>query len=76
MRRADFVFVGVMVLVSTLTVGCHSKEQVDVRAAAPPETKVIEQPDLNVIKVDRPERFKLVAATDREELPKCTRPAT
>ena len=47
-----------------------SKPKVDEAAAAPPPVQVVEQhPDLNVIKVDQPERFKLVTASEREEKP-------
>ncbi|HEY3456975.1 MAG TPA: efflux RND transporter periplasmic adaptor subunit [Bryobacteraceae bacterium] len=50
--------------------GCGSKPQIDERAAAPPPARVIEQhPDLNMIQVNHPERFQLVAAGEREELP-------
>lgn len=38
-------------------------------AGAPPPAKVEEVPDLNLIKVDRPERFSLVWATQHEDLP-------
>ncbi len=48
---------------------CGSKGKVDEAAAAPPRAKVVEEPDLNIVKVDRPERFKLVAASERTELP-------
>jgi len=47
-----------------------SKQKVDEAAAAPPPVEVVEQhPDLNVVKVDQPERFKLVTASEREEKP-------
>lgn len=47
-----------------------SKEKIDEAAAAPPAVQVVEQhPDLNVVKVDQPERFKLVTVTEREEKP-------
>jgi membrane fusion protein, heavy metal efflux system len=51
--------------------GCHSKEgvSVDAAAAAPPPAKVVEEPDLNVVKVDRPERFTLVKASEAEDRP-------
>ena len=50
--------------------GCAAKGKVDEASEAPPATRVVEQhPDLNVIKVDQPERFRLVTATQREELP-------
>lgn len=51
--------------------GCgSSKAKVDEAAAAPPPVQVVEQhPDFNLIKVDHAERFKLVAASEREEKP-------
>src|SRR5579875_3539647 len=49
--------------------GCGSREKVNASAEAPPAAKVVEEPDLNIIKVDRPERFTLVAATAREQRP-------
>ncbi len=68
MKRATFVFAVLITATSALLVGC-SKQKVDAAAAAPPEAKVVEEPDLNVVKVDRPERFTLVTAGQREELP-------
>lgn len=67
MRRASFATT--LALAGMMLSGCGSKEKVDASAEAPPQAKVIEQPDLNIVKVDRPERFRLVAAEDREELP-------
>jgi cobalt-zinc-cadmium efflux system membrane fusion protein len=55
--------------VTLLLAGCGSHDKVDPAAAAPPAAKVEEQPDLNIVKVDRPERFTLLAAGRREELP-------
>lgn len=52
-----------------LLIGCRSKENVDEVAAAPPKTKIVEEPDLSVVKVERPERFRLIAAVERDELP-------
>ncbi|HEY3938172.1 MAG TPA: efflux RND transporter periplasmic adaptor subunit [Bryobacteraceae bacterium] len=64
------VLAGVALLANLLFGGCGAKEKIDEAAAAPPKTQVIEQqPDLNLIKVDQPERFRLVAASEREELP-------
>lgn len=48
---------------------CSSKEKADPVAAAPPQTKIVEQPDLNLIKVDKPERFVFVSAEQHEEKP-------
>jgi cobalt-zinc-cadmium efflux system membrane fusion protein len=67
MRRASFP---IMLLWVTMFVGgCGPKGKVDEAAAAPPKAKILEQPDLNVVKVDRPERFHLVTAGERNELP-------
>jgi membrane fusion protein, heavy metal efflux system len=53
-----------------ILIGCGSKQKIDERAAAPPPARIIEQhPDLNMIQVDHPERFQLVAAGERQELP-------
>lgn len=50
--------------------GCRSGEKADPAAQAPPEAKVISvPPDLNVIKVDRPERFRVVEAGEQEDMP-------
>jgi cobalt-zinc-cadmium efflux system membrane fusion protein len=61
---------GMALLLNLWLSGCGSKEKVDEAAAAPPKIQLVEQqPDLNLIKVDQPERFKLVAASERDELP-------
>ncbi len=57
------------VAAAVILAGCGSKANVDAAAAAPPSTKIVEEPDLNIVKVDRPERFALVTAGKREELP-------
>jgi cobalt-zinc-cadmium efflux system membrane fusion protein len=49
--------------------GCSSKTKVDENAAAPPPARVTEEPDLSLVKVDRPERFKLVNAVPQEDVP-------
>jgi len=69
MRRTEYAFVSLIVLLSLLLAACGSHEKVDAAAAAPPAANVQEEPDLNLIKIDRPERFKLVAAGRTEELP-------
>ena len=65
MRRIIF-FASVLAAGVALT-GCGSKKEADPAAEAPPPAKVITQPDLNIIKVDRPERFTLVTAGERQE---------
>ncbi|MBV9037470.1 MAG: efflux RND transporter periplasmic adaptor subunit [Acidobacteriaceae bacterium] len=49
--------------------GCQSKAKVDEAAQAPPQAKVVEEPDLNLVRVSHPERFALVTAEEREERP-------
>jgi cobalt-zinc-cadmium efflux system membrane fusion protein len=57
-------------LLGLLAGGCGSKPKVDEAAAAAPPVQVVEQqPDLNLVKVEQPERFKLVAAGERDEKP-------
>ncbi len=48
---------------------CGSKTKLNAADAAPPKAEVVEEPDLNLIKIDRPERFTLVTAGEHEELP-------
>lgn len=54
---------------SVILAGCGSKGATDTAAMAPPPATVVEEPDLNIIKVDHPERFTLVAAASTEERP-------
>lgn len=69
MKRASFAAAAALG-VAVLT-GCGSRaQQVNPAAAAPPTARVVEEPDLNIVKVDRPERFTLVTAGSREERPK------
>jgi membrane fusion protein, heavy metal efflux system len=68
MKRTRLL-VSLTVFVTLLPLGCGSREKVDAAAAAPPAAKVEEEPDLNIVKVDRPERFTMVSAGRREELP-------
>jgi cobalt-zinc-cadmium efflux system membrane fusion protein len=56
-------------LAAAWTAGCGSKTKVDAAAEAPPRANVIEQPDVNLVKVDRPERFALVPATEMRDYP-------
>lgn len=68
MRRKYVVALGAATL-SLVLAGCGSKEAVNAAQAAPPPAQVVEEPDLNVVKVDRPERFALVTAGQREAVP-------
>jgi membrane fusion protein, heavy metal efflux system len=70
MRRVNTAYAGLTLAALLLSADCGKKEKVDEAAAAPPKTRVVEiQPDHNLVKVDRPERFELAAATLHEELP-------
>lgn len=70
MRKATLPSTGLMLLSCLLLAGCHSAPKaVDESAAAPPKTPVVNEPDLNVVKVDRPERFVLVTAEKRVARP-------
>lgn len=70
MRRVSTAYAGLAVAAVLLADGCSKKEKVDEAAAAPPKAQVVEvEPDHNLLKVDRPERFTLVTATAHEELP-------
>ncbi len=66
MRRSILLAAWVFMLMLT---SCRSKEKVDEAAAAPPPAKVVEQPDLNMVKVDRPQRFTMVKASEEEDRP-------
>lgn len=63
------VLCAVILMLSGALEGCRSSGKVDEAAAAPPAARVLEQPDVNIIQVDRPERFKIVTVGQREELP-------
>ena len=69
MRRARWVWAGLMAGLGIGAAGCGSHAKVDAAAGAPPAANVVEAPDLNLVKVDRAERFRLVSAGRREELP-------
>jgi len=57
-------------VVATLTIaGCGSGKG-DPRSEAPPPTQVEHEQDLNVIQVDHPEQFPLVAAIERNAAPR------
>src|SRR5579875_541159 len=67
MKRICFA-AGVL-LMSLALAGCGSRDKVDAAAEAPPAEKIVEEPDLYIVKVDRPERFTLVTAGQREDRP-------
>ncbi|HEY7304372.1 MAG TPA: efflux RND transporter periplasmic adaptor subunit [Bryobacteraceae bacterium] len=55
-------------LLSAIVTGCGSRHSANAAQSAPPPSQVEEEPDLNIVKVDRPERFSLVTAAQREAL--------
>jgi cobalt-zinc-cadmium efflux system membrane fusion protein len=69
MKRTGLLVAGCAALLATLLSSCGTKEKTDPAAAAPAKARVVQEPDLNVVKVDRPERFSLVTAGQHEELP-------
>ncbi len=69
MTSAVFLRAAGVVLTTVVLAGCHGDQKVDPAAAAPPQTKVVEESDLNEVKVDRPSRFKMVTVAQREDVP-------
>ncbi len=65
----QFVWSVALATGNIILAGCGSKGAIDPSAMAPPPATVVEEPDLNIIKVDHPERFKLVTAQSTEERP-------
>lgn len=69
MTEPRLIFVASVLLTGSVLAGCGAKKPIDEAAAAPPPAKVEYVPDVNIIQVDRPERFTVVAAGSVEELP-------
>lgn len=65
----NLLCVTALAIFSIAIAGCGSKGAPNPSAMAPPPANVVEEPDLNIIKVDHPERFTLVAAESTEERP-------
>ena len=57
------------ILLSAMLSSCASSGKPDPAAGAPPPPNIVTEPDLNLIKVDHPDRFLLIAATGRQDLP-------
>jgi membrane fusion protein, heavy metal efflux system len=68
MRRTTLSFALGVIGAGIFVCGCARKETRDPASEAPPQVQIVQQPDLNIVKVDRPERFTLVAAGSREDL--------
>ncbi len=69
MNRASLLLATLGTAGTLFLAGCQSSAKMDPKAGAPPAAKVEEVPDLNLIKVDHPERFSLVAAAQYEDRP-------
>jgi cobalt-zinc-cadmium efflux system membrane fusion protein len=70
MKQTRFTFPALALAAGAfLYTGCAAKPKIDEAAAAPPPAQVVEQGDPNLIKVEKPERFVLVQASEHEELP-------
>lgn len=81
MKRAAFACASCAMLMAVWLSGCRSTQSASAdggtgaragekeAAGAPPAAKIEEVPDLNLIKVDHPERFSLVGAGTHEDLP-------
>src|SRR5579875_3816258 len=81
MRRFGFAMLALPILIAALLTACRSTQSANAdggqgapppekeAAGAPPPAKVEEVPDLNLIKVDHPERFSLVSASRFEDRP-------
>ncbi len=69
MKRTSLLAAASAMFLSALLSSCGSKEKFDPAAGAPPKAQVVPEPDLNLVRIDRPERFTLVAAGQHEELP-------
>ncbi len=67
MKRTRAIVAALALLLCVLLAGCRSNGKPNPADTAPPQAQVIEQPDLNVVKIDRPERFALVTAGQHEE---------
>jgi cobalt-zinc-cadmium efflux system membrane fusion protein len=70
MKRKEVLIAGAgAIAAAALFVSCSARAQFSPAAGAPPQTQVITETDLSLVKVQHPERFALVTATEREEVP-------
>ena len=68
MKPARFAAAASALFGTLYLVGCGERPKADPAAEAPPAAQIVEQGDQNAIKVDRPERYELVQAIQRQEL--------
>lgn len=57
---------------AAILTGCSARAQFNPAAGAPPRTQVIEEPDLNLVNVQNPQRFRLALACPHVETPGLT----
>jgi len=69
MKKAGWAFTTLSMLMVLAAAGCDSKQKIEPAATAPPPAKVEYVTDVNIIQVDRPERFLLSTAGELEEKP-------
>jgi len=69
MNSILFASAGLSLALAVLLTGCGASGKTDPKAEAPPPASVVHDGDVNVIKVDRPEQFPLVNATQRDTAP-------
>lgn len=58
-----------LAIATLVLAGCASKGTPNPAAGAPPPANVVEEPDLNIVKVDHPEHYALVEAQSTVERP-------
>jgi len=69
MKRIGILAGAVALLgMAILLVGCNARAQFSPADGAPPKTEVVEEPDLDIVKVTHPERFRLVTASAHQEV--------
>jgi cobalt-zinc-cadmium efflux system membrane fusion protein len=69
MKRRTWFLLACGISASLALAGCGEKSKTDPAAEAPPSTKVVEEGDVNVIQVERPERFTIATAEEFRETP-------
>lgn len=68
-RVPSFALAGSVAVVMLALTGCQKEAKINEAAAAPPQAKIVEEPDLNIVKVDHPERYSLVTVAQKEDVP-------
>ena len=69
LRKCYYGALGLGLVLALLLAGCTGKVQADPKLEAPPEAVVEQAPDSNVVKVDHPEQFPVIAATQFNAAP-------